>query len=244
MADLIGFHAVRECLIESPHKARCLYLLRGRRDARANELIILAKSQKVRFQSVEPFWFDRRGVAGNYQNVLLDCHEVAVESENDLKAKWESFPSDVKVLVLDEIADPRNLGACLRSANGAGVEVVVLPKRKSAPLSEAALKVAQGGNEGLCIVEVVNLARFLGWLKSKGVMIYGATADAHNSWTTIDGSGPLAVIVGNENKGIRRLTKDKCDHLVKINMQGSVDSLNVSVACGVMLFEILRQREL
>ena len=172
MTDLIGFHAVRECLRESPAKVRCLYIVKSRRDARVEELIRLAKDTKVRYQMIESSWMKRRGIKGTHQNVLLDCHEIAIESEGQLKAKWTSFPSDIRLLVLDEIEDPHNLGACLRSANGAGVDVVVLTKRKSAPLSEAAMRVAQGGNEGLCIVEVVNLARFLEWLKSQGVRVY------------------------------------------------------------------------
>ena len=244
MTDLIGFHAVRECLRESPAKVRCLYIVKSRRDARIEELIRLAKDRKVRYQMIESSWMKRRGIKGTHQNVLLDCHEIAIESEGQLKAKWTSFPSDIRLLVLDEIEDPHNLGACLRSANGAGVDVVVLTKRKSAPLSEAAMRVAQGGNEGLCIVEVVNLARFLEWLKSQGVRIYGASEDAEESWSDMDFNGPVAIVLGNEHKGLRRLTKEKCDELICIDMQGSVSSLNVSVACGVVLFEVLRQRKL
>tara|TARA_B100001250_G_scaffold195536_1_gene167983 strand:- start:539 stop:1279 length:741 start_codon:yes stop_codon:yes gene_type:complete len=244
MTDLIGFHAVRECLRESPAKARCLYIVKSRRDARIEELILLAKDRKVRYQMIESSWMKRRGITGTHQNVLLDCHEIAIESEGQLKEKWTSFPSDIRLLVLDEIEDPHNLGACLRSANGAGVDVVVLTKRKSAPLSEATMRVAQGGNEGLCVVEVVNLARFLEWLKSQGVRIYGASEDAEKSWSNADFQGPVAIVLGNEHKGLRRLTKEKCDELICIDMQGSVSSLNVSVACGVVLFEVLRQRKL
>ena len=244
MSDLIGFHTIRECLRESPDRARCLYIVKTRRDARIEELIGLAKDKKIRYQIVQSSWMRQRGVQGNHQNMLLDCHEIPIESENQLKAKWSDLPSDVRVLVLDEIEDPHNLGACLRSANGAGFEVVVLTKRKSAPLSEAAMRVAQGGNEGLCIVEVVNLARFLEWLKSQGVRIYGTSGDSAKSWSTVDFEGPVAIVLGNENKGLRRLTREKCDELIRIDMQGSVSSLNVSVACGVMLFEVLRQRKL
>ncbi len=244
MTDLIGYHAVRECLRESPAKARCLYIVKSRRDARIEELIRLAKDKRIRYQIIESSWMRRRDVQGNHQNVLLDCHEIAIESENELKAKWAMFPRDIRVLVLDGIEDPHNLGACLRSANGAGVDVVVLTKRKSAPLSETVMRVAQGGTEGLCIAEVVNLARFLEWLRSQGIRVYGASEDAEKSWITMDFEGPVAIVVGNEGKGLRRLTKEKCDELMCIDMQGSVSSLNVSVACGVLLFEVLRQRNL
>ena len=159
-----------------------------------------------------------------------------------MKAKWDEYPSYVKVLVCDGIEDPRNLGACLRTANGAGVDVVVIPKRKSAPISEAVLRVAQGGNEGLCIVEVVNLIRFIEWLSLQGLTIYGASGEGGISWGDADFVGPVAIILGNESKGLRRLTKEKCDQLIRIDMQGTVGSLNVSVACGVLLFEMVRQR--
>ena len=117
---------------------------------------------------------------------MLDCHDIEIETERDLKAKWDEYPSDVKVLVCDGIEDPRNLGACLRTANGAGVDVVVIPKRKSAPISEAVLRVAQGGNEGLCIVEVVNLVRFIEWLSLQGLTIYGASGEGGISWGDAD----------------------------------------------------------
>ena len=242
MSDLIGFHAIRECLKQSPQKARCLYVLKTRKDSRINELIGLARMSKIRYQVVESSWFQRRQVIGNHQNVLLDCHDIETETERDLKAKWNEFPSDVKVLVCEGIEDPRNLGACLRTANGAGVDVVVIPKRKSAPISETVLRVAQGGNEGLCIVEVVNLARFIEWLSSQGLTIYGASGEDGISWSDADFVGPIAIVLGNESKGLRRLTKEKCDQLIRIDMQGTVGSLNVSVACGVLLFEVVRQR--
>ena len=122
MSDLIGFHAIRECLKQSPQKARCLYVLKTRKDSRINELIGLARMSKIRYQLVESSWFQRRQVIGNHQNVLLDCHDIETETERDLKAKWNEFPSDVRVLVCEGIEDPRNLGACLRTANGAGVD--------------------------------------------------------------------------------------------------------------------------
>ena len=242
MSDLIGFHAIRECLNQSPQKARCLYVLKTRKDSRINELIGLARASNIRYQVVESSWFKRRQVTGNHQNVLLDCHDIEIENERDLKAKWDEYPSDIKVLVCEGIEDPRNLGACLRTANGAGVDVVVIPKRKSAPISETVLRVAQGGNEGLCIVEVVNLVRFIEWLSLQGLTIYGASGEGGISWSDADFLGPIAIVLGNESKGLRRLTKEKCDQLIRIDMQGTVGSLNVSVACGVLLFEMVRQR--
>ena len=144
--------------------------------------------------------------------------------------------------MLDGITDPRNLGAILRSANAASVDAVILPKRRTAPLNEAALKTAQGGVEGLCIVHVTNLARTLRWLKERGVWVVGAADTADVDWHHVDADVPLAVVLGSEDKGLRRLTRELCDQLVRIPMGGSVSSLNVSVAAGVLLFEVVRQR--
>ena len=243
MADLIGFHSIRECLQHSPNKARCLYVLKNRRNSRIDELIGLARMGKIRYQVVESPWFKRRYVMGNHQNVLLDCHDIEIETERGLKEKWAEFPSDIKVLICEGIEDPRNLGACLRTANGAGVDVVIVPKRKSAPISDAALRVAQGGNEGLCIVEVVNLVRLLEWLSAQGLTIFGASGEEGISWSEADFIGPIAIVLGNENRGLRRLTKEKCDQLIRIDLRGTVGSLNVSVACGVLLFEMVRQHK-
>ena len=143
---------------------------------------------------------------------------------------------------MDGLTDPRNLGACLRSANAAGVDAVVLPKRNSAPLNDVALKTAQGGAEQLFIAEVSNLARAIKALKNQGVWVFGADGDAEQSHTSADFTAPCALVMGNEGKGLRRLTKELCDHLVAIPMRGTVASLNVSVATGILLFEITRQR--
>jgi 23S rRNA (guanosine2251-2'-O)-methyltransferase len=148
----------------------------------------------------------------------------------------------VLFLVLDGISDPRNLGACLRSANAAGVDAVLLPRRRSAPVNAAALKTAAGGAEGLLLVEVANLARRLEWLKAQGIWVVGAAADAEEDWTRADLRGNCAIVLGGEGEGMRALTRKSCDQLVRLPMRGSVQSLNVSVAGGILLFEAVRQR--
>ena len=148
------------------------------------------------------------------------------------------------LLVLDGVTDPRNLGACLRSANAAGVDAVLLPKRHSAPLNAAALKTAAGGAESLKLVEVTNLARRLAWLKDQGIWIIGAAGEGKLQWNTVDLTVGCALVVGSEDRGLRALTEKCCDQLVHIPMSGTVSSLNVSVACGVLLFEAVRQRGL
>ena len=162
--------------------------------------------------------------------------------EQALKDQWPALGETPLLLVLDGITDPRNLGACLRTANAVGVDAVIWPKRNSAPLSPVAMKTAQGGAEGLFIVQVTNLARCLSWLRDQGVWILGADAEGEALWQSVDARPATALVMGSEGDGLRRLTRTLCDQLVSIPMVGSVESLNVSVATGVLLFEVLRQR--
>lgn len=242
MSDVFGIQAVRSVLRENPDRARRLYIQRGRRDARMSELIGLARDAGVRHQAMDAQWFRRRLADAAHQGVVLECHEVAMASLDDLLQRWESFGPQPLLLILDGVTDPRNLGACLRSASGAGVDAVLLPKRHSAPLSAVALKTAQGGVEDLFMVEVTNLARAMKALSERQVWIVGTDGDAPHAYTQVRSDGPLALVMGGEEKGMRRLTREHCDELLHIPMQGSVSSLNVSVATGVVLYEIIRQR--
>ncbi len=242
MTDVIGIQAVRAVLADSPGRGRRLYIQRGRRDGRVNELIALARQGGVRHQSVEPQWFRQRVSDGVHQGVLLECHALDMADEQALYERWSDFGAQPLILVLDGVTDPRNFGACLRTAEAAGVHAVMVPKRNSAPLSTVALKTAQGGAENLLIVAVTNLARSLKKLQDKGVWIVGADGAADRSFHEIDASGPMAVVMGSEGRGLRRLTREHCDILAAIPMAGAVSSLNVSVAAGVLLYEVVRQR--
>lgn len=243
MSDTVGIQAVRAVLSEAADRARVLYTQVGRRDGRVSELISLARDAGVRHESMEAAWFRRRAGETRHQGVLLECHELALSSERDLHEHLDGLDHAPLLLVLDGVTDPRNLGACLRSANGAGVDAVVLPKRHSAPLSPTALKAAQGGAEALFIAEVTNLARALDTLKAKGVWLAGADGDAASTlYSDYDATGPTALVMGSEGKGLRRLTREACDALVRIPMAGTVESLNVAVATGILLYEIVRQR--
>jgi 23S rRNA (guanosine2251-2'-O)-methyltransferase len=146
------------------------------------------------------------------------------------------------LLLLDGITDPRNLGACLRTAAAAGVEAVVVPRDRSATLTDVASKAAAGAAETLPLIAVTNLARAMDEIKEAGVWVAGAAGDAESTVFDLDLRGPVAWALGAEGTGLRRLTRDKCDFLARIPMQGSVESLNVSVAAGVCLFETVRQR--
>ena len=243
MSELIfGFHAVRACLVERPGDVRRLLVQVGRRDARANEAIGIAKAAGVAVQSVDRRVLERRTGGGAHQGVAVECASPMVASEAELELRWPLAERPL-LLVLDGVTDPRNLGACLRTALGAGVDAVLLPKHRSAGLTAAALKTASGAAEHLFIVEVTNLARRIAWLQSQGVWVVGASRDAPQRWCELDYRDATAIVVGGEEKGVRRLTRERCDQLVSLPLAGGLESLNVAVATGALLFEVVRQRQ-
>lgn len=241
MSQVAGLHAVAALLAESPDRVRVLHVQRGRRDTRMSEVISAARASGIRVEFAERQWLDSR-VDGRHQGVIADCHDLALADEKALEARLAEIERPLLLLVLDGITDPRNLGACLRSANAAGVDAVLLPRRNSAPLNEAALKAAAGGAEGLLIVEVANLARRLELLKDQGVWVIGADGEGEAAWTDADFKVNCAIVMGSEGEGMRALTRKLCDQVVRIPMVGTVPSLNVSVAAGILLFEAVRQR--
>lgn len=162
--------------------------------------------------------------------------------ENELLGLVESLDHDPLLLVLDQVQDPQNLGACLRTADAAGVDAVVVPKDNSAPISPTVRSIASGAAETVPVARVTNLARTLRALKELGVWVFGTSDRADTSLYSADLRGPVALVMGAEGKGLRRLTLETCDLLVRIPMAGTVECLNVSVATGVCLFEVVRQR--
>lgn len=241
MSLIFGHHSVVAQLDEAPERVRVLYVQKGRVDARTQALLSQARSLGVRVDRVERRWLDGR-VDGSHQGVAADCQAVTLATEADLESRWSALGAAPLVLVLDGVTDPRNLGACLRSAGAAGVDAVLVPKRGSAPVNELVLKTAAGALPGLFVIEVTNLARRLKWLAAQGVWIYGADDEGAQRWTEPDYRSPTALVLGNEATGLRKLTREHCDSIVSIPMAANVSSLNVSVATGVLLFEAVRQR--
>ena len=242
MSEIYGLHAVSAALEQAPERIRVLYVQKGRRgDRRKEELAEQARGLGVRVEFVERAWLDRRA-EGAHQGVLAQRQALSLADEKDLEAAWPDLPEPRLVLALDGVQDPRNLGACLRSAGAAGVQAVLLPKRNSAPLNAAALKTAAGVAENLFIVSVSNLARRLDWLKTQGAWLTGAAGEADKAHFDADVTSDTVLVMGGEEKGLKRLTREKCDQLVRIPMAEGVESLNVSVAAGVLLFEVVRQR--
>jgi 23S rRNA (guanosine2251-2'-O)-methyltransferase len=184
---------------------------------------------------------DRLAQGGTHQGVIIEVRERQEFNVQDFEELVFERARAVRLLVLDQVEDPRNLGACLRTADAAGVDAVVVPKAHSAKLSAAALKAATGAAESVPVFTAPNLARTLAWLKQAGVWVVGTDSDAGQTLYAARLAPPIAIVLGAEGQGLRRLTRESCDELVAIPMHGIVASLNVSVAAGVVLFELLRQ---
>ena len=180
----------------------------------------------------------------NHQGVLVEVDLPTLKTEKMLMEKIKTTSETPFFLVLDQVQDPHNLGACLRTADAVGVQGVILPKDNSAGLTPTVCKVASGAAETVPVYQVTNLARILRWMKQQGIWVMGAAGEASQTVFQIELTGPLAFVVGAEGKGLRRLTREQCDVLVKLPMLGQVESLNLSVASGILLYEALRQRGL
>lgn len=241
--DLIcGLHAVAAALEQHPDRLDGLWISSERTDRRVNALITAARAAGVRFQMVPRVKLDRMAEGERHQGVVARLRTVATKGEDELAELLAALPPAPLLLVLDGVQDPHNLGACLRSADAAGVHGVIVPREHSAPLTAAARRAASGAAETMPIYEVVNLARTLRTLKDAGIWLIGATQDAAEPIYATDLRGPLALVLGGEGKGLRRLTREHCDVLARIPMAGKVASLNVSVATGICLYEVVRQR--
>lgn len=244
---IYGIHAVSELLRQHPEDVLELQLLQGRDDKRVNEIKALASAAGVQWQELERRDLDRR--LRNLPSGAVHQGVIALVrlggqllDEKALDALLDALERPALLLVLDEITDPHNLGACLRTADAAGVDAVIVPKDRSAPLNMTARKVACGAAETVPYAAVTNLSRTLESLKQRGIWIAGAAGEATQSLYEIDFAQPTAIVMGSEGKGLRRLTREHCDYLMAIPMAGALSSLNVSVATGLCLFEAVRQR--
>ena len=240
---VFGLHAVGSLLQRDPARVSVLLALESRADTRMAEVLQLAEKAKVPVRRVSRRELDELVAGVSHQGVVAETGVAPGGlGEKELPAFLEALGRSAFLLILDGVQDPHNLGACLRSANAAGVDVVIVPRDRSAPLNATARKVACGAAESLPVVRVTNLARTLRSIREAGVWVYGATGEAESTLYEADLCGPLAVVLGGEGRGLRRLTREHCDGLLSIPMTGSISSLNVSVAAGIFLFEARRQR--
>ena len=239
---IYGLHAVQSLLKSAPQRAQELLVLRGRDDQRVQKVTQQARSLGLPVRLQTRSELDAL-CDGNHQGVALYAAPGKLHDERYLWELLESSEQAPFVLILDGVTDPHNLGACLRSADAAGVQAVIVPKDNSASLNETVRKVACGAADSVPLIPVTNLARAMKTLQEKGVWIVGTAGESTVSIFDAPLKGPLAIVMGAEGKGMRRLTREHCDHLVYIPMAGTVSSLNVSVAAGVCLFEAVRQRQ-
>jgi 23S rRNA (guanosine2251-2'-O)-methyltransferase len=236
-----GLHAVRALLERRPDAIRSATVLRGSRAGALPEIERLLDARGVPVEHVDRAQLDRLTGGGSHQGIAVQTTGLAEIGVADFEALVLAKGRALRLLVLDQVQDPRNLGACLRTADAAGVDAVVIPKDRSAKLTPAAVKAAAGAAEAVSLARVGNLASALRWLKSAGVWVVGADAETPRSLYDAQLQAPVAIVVGGEGRGLRRLTRECCDELVGIPMQGTVASLNVSVAAAVLLFELDRQ---
>ena len=244
--DLIyGIHAVESLLVHQPDSLVLLSVAEGKSDQRIVSLLEQAAKAGIPVKKLPRKELDAMCPAGRHQGVIATVTAKTQEmNEKTLPAFLASLDEPAFWLVLDGVQDPHNLGACLRTADAAGVHAVILPKDRAVGITPVVHKVASGAVQSVPIFTVTNLARTLRQLKELGIWIYGASDAADEVLYSTDLGGPAAFILGSEGKGLRRLTLELCDHLVAIPMAGRVESLNVSVAAGVLLFEARRQRGL
>lgn len=240
-----GFHAVLSALEHNPQGVDRLWIDKARNDARITKVIADAGRAGVRVQRVPKAKLDSLAGEGvRHQGVLARLRTVELRDEAYLFSILDSLEQPPLLLVLDGIQDPQNLGACLRSAAAAGVDAVIVPKDRSAPVNATVRRAASGATEYVPIVQVTNVSRVLKKLKQRGIWIYGTSGTAESDLYQCKLTDALAIVVGSEQKGLRHGTEKMCDELMRIPLADAVDSLNVSVATGIFLFEVLRQRQL
>ena len=242
LAKIFGVHAAQSALDYAPKKIRQAWVDQKRQDERLASLLKGLQKNNIRPEKADRKKLDNLAKGGNHQGIVLEVEMPAMRSESDLKSVVESNKQIPFWLVLDHVQDPQNLGACLRTADAAGVQGVIVTKDQAVGITPTVCKVASGAAETVPVYQVTNLSRTLSWLKEQGIWIAGAAGEAEKNIYAMDVNMPLALVMGAEEKGMRRLTREQCDFLVKIPMQGSVESLNVSVAAGVLIYEIYRQR--
>ena len=243
MSDfLYGLHAVQAALERAPQSVETLWVDAKRHDQRISSILQLAEAADIPVHSVGKRELEAMALDGRHQGVVARAAAPKVYSEAELDQLLDRLSDAPFLLILDGVTDPHNLGACLRSADAAGVQAVIAPKDRAASLTPTAIKVASGAAQTVPFVQVTNLARCLRDLKQRGIWLVGLDGYAEQTLYDTDLKGPLAIVMGAEGQGLRRLSKEHCDFLVNIPMAGTVESLNVSVATGVCLFEALRQR--
>ncbi|MEI6270155.1 MAG: 23S rRNA (guanosine(2251)-2'-O)-methyltransferase RlmB [Methylococcaceae bacterium] len=246
LSKLFGLHSVQAALDYSPKKIHQAWIDSGRQDKRLTQAVDDLAALSITPEKVDRKRLDRLADNNNHQGIVIEVEMPGELSESDLKTAVENLSETQTALflVLDNVQDPHNFGACLRTADATGVQGVIITKDNATGITPTVCKVASGAAETVPVYQVTNLARTLRWLKGEGLWIMGAAGETAQTVYSADFTVPMALVVGAEGKGLRRLTKEQCDVLVSVPMLGQVESLNLSVATGVLLYEAVRQRSL
>ena len=239
---LIGIHSIEAALNHDAGNIVELYVESGQQNARVRELAERARDLGIKPHARDRAALDRMTGGARHQGVAARYRTPPPRSESELPALIEAAGREALFLVLDGVTDPHNLGACLRSAEAAGVTAVIAPKDKAVGITPTVRRASAGAADRVPFFAATNLSRSLRTLKEAGVWLTGFAGEGGQPLYTLDFQGPVAIVMGSEGEGLRRLTRESCDFLASIPMRGSVESLNVSVATGIALFEVLRQR--
>ncbi len=239
---IFGFHPIISQLRQSSRSIQEIYLDNERNDPRTKEILELAKENNIRVLMIDRTRLDGIAPQSKHQGVVAKIIPLVIPYKTVEDILESNLTEPAFFLILDGVEDPHNLGACLRVADGMGVHAVIAPKDRAVGLNATVRKVASGAAESVPFIVVTNLARTIRELKNRGVLVIGTAEDGTESIYETSFKGPIAVVLGSEGNGLRRLTKEVCDFLIKIPMLGAIESLNVSVASGIVLSEIRRQR--
>ena len=240
--QLFGIHAVQAALDYSPQKISRAWVDSQRQDARLKQLVDELVALGISPEKTERKKLERMADGKNHQGIIVAVELPAMIGEDRLKDDVLALTENAFYLVLDQVQDPHNLGACLRTADAVGAHGIIITKDNAAGITPTVCKVASGAAETVPVYQVTNLARALRWMKEQNIWIMGTAGDAEQTLYGMKLDMPLAIVMGTEGTGMRHLTKQHCDFLVKIPMAGQVESLNVSVAAGVMMYEVFRQK--
>jgi 23S rRNA (guanosine2251-2'-O)-methyltransferase len=243
-SKLFGLHSVQAAIDYSPSKIIRVWIDVQRVDKRLGAIIDDLAALGIEPEKTDRKKLDRLADGNNHQGIAMEIEMPSEETESDLKTMVENLTTTALLLVLDNVQDPHNFGACLRTADATGVQGVIITKDNATGITPTVCKVASGAAETVPVYQVTNLARTLRWLKGEGVWIMGAAGQAEQTVYQTDLTVPMALVIGAEGKGLRRLTKEQCDILIKLPMLGQVESLNLSVATGAFLYETVRQRSI
>lgn len=219
-----------------------LFISKQNKDAESQKIIDLAKQKNIRIDFVDKFLLDKKTLTHHHQGVIAEVVDFEYSDIDDILKRADERCEQPLIVILDGVKDPHNLGAIIRSAECAGAHGIVIPKNRSVSVNETVIKTSAGAISNMLIARVTNINYLISDLKQRGLWVYGFEAGKNTMYQT-NLKGPIAIVVGSEGEGIGELTKKKCDDIVSIPLAGSVNSLNASVACGIALFEVVRQRK-